>query len=173
MNSTQIKRKLTHIIFLLFIIGHSCFLLSSCGFHLRGHYLIPNSLKTMSIKSETPFAPFEVALKRRLQQNEVNIVTDGTAAVPTLEILSTNVYRSARAIGQDKRLREVEIQLIVSAQLLDANGQLLMPAENFTQRDAAVFDKNIILGQSEEELQIKQDLREAVIDLIMYRLGAF
>lgn len=147
-------------------------LLSACGFHLRGSQMVAEPFKEMTLVSKHPFAPFEVQLKKRLRTQGVRLIPAGAKQVPTLEITSTQINRSAGALGRDKRLQEVELAIEVRAQVLAADGTVIMPIETFHHQTSATFNDGLLLGQTEEENQIKRDLRETVIDLILHRLIA-
>ena len=96
---------------LIFLLMAS--LVSGCGFHLRGTVILPDSIRTVSIKS--PDVKLRDALVSGLESNNVIIVNSPTSDSAQINISNVDFAREVRTI--DDRGKSTGYVLITQGQL--------------------------------------------------------
>lgn len=156
--------RLTSLLILL-----CCFVLTSCGFHLRGTFSIPPLLKIIRICPEEPFDPFQRVLRQTLKTNEITIMpaqcTDTKAAVLTLS--QQAFTERVVGYGSDIQADRAVLQFSVTYQVQHPDGKTLL-AEGVVrvERDLPL-NPNVVLGTDNERNRVKNELlNDAALTLI-------
>lgn len=82
--------------------------LSACGFHLRGDYLVPHELNTLSVTSYDQYSTFTRSVQSQLRINDVKLVMPAED-VPNLHLLSESIGERTLSIYQNTRAAEKEL----------------------------------------------------------------
>lgn len=85
-------------------------LLSGCGFHLRGDYLVPEEVGKMSVTSFDDYAQFTRNVKTQLRRNGIEIVPPA-ADISNLHLISESIGERTLSIYQNSRAAEKELTL--------------------------------------------------------------
>lgn len=88
-------------------------LLSGCGFHFRGSYLVPEEVSSMSLTSYDDYAQFTRDVKAELRHNGIELVTPA-ANVTNIHLLTESVSERTLSLYQNSRAAEKELTLRAS-----------------------------------------------------------
>jgi LPS-assembly lipoprotein len=149
-----IQKKLIAIL-LLFVI-------TSCGFHMRGMTEI--SFKTISLEGKE--LSFSKNLKKILNTNKVAIVSPTENPELRVELLSEETEKRILSLSGQGLVREFEIFYRVRYRIKTSDSEI-WSQENVieTRRDFTYSDSNLI-GKEEEERQLNEAMRnEAITNL--------
>lgn len=88
-------------------------LLSGCGFHFRGSYLVPEEVSSMSLTSYDDYAQFTRDVKTELRHNGIQLVTPA-ANVTNIHLLTESISERTLSLYQNSRAAEKELTLRAS-----------------------------------------------------------
>jgi len=146
---------------LLCLIG----LVSSCGFQLRGDYLLNEQLQTLYVSSSDVHGELTRKLKQHLTRNQVKVLAHKNAQVPELRIMSDKLDRRTLSVFQNGQVAEYELIYAVHYQLRFANEE----PQDFTfelNRDYQ-DDPSLALAKSRELSLLLSEMRRSAADKIL------
>ncbi|MCZ2720796.1 hypothetical protein O1D97_03840 [Marinomonas sp. 15G1-11] len=126
------------------------FILSACGFHLRGSTPISPALQNIVINSQSGLIVFDQALNSALRRAGINVVNSGTPATGDAFELMVNPLSSQETIlgtASNNDVLQLERQLTTHYFIRQANGKSLYgprrisTSKLFTEQDASVNTK--------------------------------
>lgn len=150
--------------------------LSSCGFHLRGDYLLSDELQTLYVSSSDVHGELTRLVKQHLARNQVTILKRSSATAPELRIMSDKLDRRTLSVFQNGQVAEYELIYAVHYQLRfsskdnskDISEQREEP-QNFRfelYRDYQ-DDPNLALAKSRELSLLLSEMRQSAADKIL------
>ena len=145
-------------------------LISSCGFHLRGHVSIPLELKTLFLQSNTPYAAFEQTIRARLRSYNIKLTNTAADAPLTLAILSTQWQKTPGAFSTNLTTRQYTLSLTVTYQVLASNGTVVIPASSVTATTAFTIDSSQLLSSTDLGQQYHDNMQEDAASRLMSQL---
>lgn len=153
------------------IIALSLLVLGGCGFHLRGSVLLPADVDTIHL--QVPNAELAEEIKLLLAAGEASIVPTRKDADLTLIVTPERFDRRLLAVDpKTGKAREFELTYTTSFQVLDKEGQSVVPPQSiFLSRDL-VFDPEAVIGSNREEEVIYSEMRRDVARQVMARMQA-
>lgn len=86
-----------------------CLLVTSCGFQLRGDYLLAPELQTIKFSSVDKFGELSRIVKQHLSLNNVNIVKTSAKPIPEMRILKDNLDRRTLSVFPNGQVAEYEL----------------------------------------------------------------
>jgi len=86
-----------------------CSSLTSCGFKLRGDYLIPTQLKSLYVSSVDTHGELTRLLKKHLKTNQINLVNTPSEQTPELRIIKDKLDRRTLSVFDNGQVAEYEI----------------------------------------------------------------
>lgn len=140
-------------------------LLSACGFHLRGDYLLNDELQTLYVSSNDVHGELTRLVKQHLSHNQVKVLKHKNAQVPELRIMSDTLGRRTLSVFQNGQVAEYELIYAVHYQIRFANEE----PQNFRfelNRDYQ-DDPNIALAKSRELSLLLSEMRTSAADKIL------
>lgn len=153
----------------------SCLLVSlqGCGFHARGKVDLPGNMQILYVDGIAPYSTFGVELRRSLQSNGVNVVTEVTSAQAIIKLSDVRYDRRVLSVaGNSAKVREYELFYGVLVTVVGRDGKVILPTQQLRQVRDYVFDENDVLGKSSEEGQLQKDMQTDLINQILRRLQA-
>ncbi len=145
--------------------------LAGCGFHLRGTAKLSPELNRTYIYGISPYSDLAVVLRQELRSNGVEVVEDGSSkATATLHIVHESIAKRVLSVGPDGIVREYELDAVVSFEVKGRDKKRLLANQTISLTREYIFDPNDVLGKSEEEQLLREDLRKDLVRLIIYRL---
>lgn len=163
--------KKTRIVQVIFFTS----ILSACGFHLRGDYLLSDELQTLYVSSSDVHGELTRLLKQHLTRNQVKVLKSKKSNVPELRILSDKLDRRTLSVFQNGQVAEYELIYAVHYQLLfdTKEGEAFEAPRDFTfelNRDYQ-DDPNFALAKSRELSLLLSELRKSAADKILRDLA--
>jgi len=148
------------------------FMLTSCGFHLRGAYQLPFQMESTFIKSADENSELIRILKRTLKSNDINIVKTKKQAQAVLSVF--NELQSKRVISVDTqgRAQEYELNYQISFDVTETGSSLLIKEQTIKLQRDFLFDAEDVLGKNREEATLVKDMQQDIVRLMMLRLQA-
>jgi LPS-assembly lipoprotein len=153
----------------------SCLLatLVGCGFHLRGNIDLPGNMQILYVDGVAPYSGFGVELRRSLQSNGVNVVTEVSSAQAIIRLSDLRYDRRVLSVaGNSAKVREYELFYGVLVTVVGRDGKIILPTHLLRQVRDYVFDENDVLGKSSEESQLQKEMQTDLINQILRRLQA-
>ena len=143
--------------------------LSGCGFQLRGQYTLPFT----SVYVSTPDASIVATeLKRELSNSPARLMTAAKDADAQLNIINDRRDRQILSLSGAGRVREYELKLRVSYQLVDAKGGVLIPTSEIQLSRILSYDDSRIIAKQQEEALLYQDMERDAVGQILRRMAA-
>jgi len=140
-------------------------LLSACGFHLRGDYLLSEELQTLYVSSSDIHGELTRLVKQHLSHNQVKVLKHKNAKVPELRMMSDRLDRRTLSVFQNGQVAEYELIYAVHYQLRFANEE----PKNFRfelNRDYQ-DDPSLALAKSRELSLLLSEMRTSAADKIL------
>jgi len=140
-------------------------LLSACGFHLRGDYLLSDELQTLYVSSSDIHGELTRLVKQHLSHNQVKVLKHKNAQVPELRIMSDKLDRRTLSVFQNGQVAEYELIYAVHYQLrfTDEEPQDFRFELNRDYQD----DPSFALAKSRELALLLSEMRASAADKIL------
>ncbi|MDP7591500.1 MAG: LPS assembly lipoprotein LptE [Litorilituus sp.] len=145
-------------------------MLFSCGFQLRGDYLLDKELQTLYVSSSDVHGQLTRLLKQHLKRNQVNVLTSKTAQSPELRIMSDKLDRRTLSVFKNGQVAEYELIYTVHYQLRFVNAE----PQNFrfeVNRDYQ-DDPSQALAKSRELSLLLSEMRQSAADKILRNMAS-
>ena len=147
-----------------------CFVLTTCGFQLRGQASLP--FKTIYISFPIGH-PIGTDIKRLVQAGTTTRVVDKPKdAQATLDIISVVNDKQIMSVSGGGRVREFELRYRVSFRLYDAKGVDLIPTSEIALRRILPFTDAQVVAKEGEEAMLYREMQGDSADQILRRLEA-
>jgi len=146
------------------------FLLSACGFYLKGQRPASKNLQSVSVRVERPYRVGDpalvMALKNRLRAQDKWVDKGAETRIQIKDI--QNLSRTLSISPIDGRVSEVELE--ASAQFsISHNGEPLVTAQRLSVRRAYSFDNTERLASEAEQDDLIATMQTELADLILLR----
>lgn len=140
-------------------------LLSACGFHLRGNYLLADELQTIYVSSSDIHGELTRLVKQHLTRNQVKVLNHSQKDIPELRILQDKLDRRTLSIFPNGQVAEYELIYSVHYQLRFAGKD----PQNFRFELYQDYqeDPNLALAKSRELSLLLSELRVKSADKIL------
>ena len=150
------------------------FTLCACGFHLRGTQVASSKagISAIAVRSlSAPLVAAEVSSLFRLGGSDIVATPDRTVTVLTLanEAFDREVLSVSADTG---KVKEYQLTLHVSMSVSGPGGKPLVENEIIAVSRDYTFDESSILGKSNEETSLRDDLVRQVSSQIIRRVNA-
>ena len=153
------------VLFTLFLIS-----LSSCGFKLRGDYLISPQLQTLYVSSVDTHGELTRLVKKQLTNSHINLVSAINKNTPELRILKDRLNRRTLSVFKNGQVAEYEIIYTVNYELILPNAKI----QHFSfdlNRDYQ-DDPDKALAKSRELSLMLSEMRAEAADKILRNLAS-
>jgi LPS-assembly lipoprotein len=156
---------------LLVIFGAAC-LVQGCGFHLRGDTQLSLPLQRVYLQTQDPYGELARNVRNYLKTSNVDVVDSAIEASTILDILREEHSEQLVSIGGTQLTRQYNLVLTVSFQVTSSQGVTLVPTQSVSETRSVTIQSNQILGGSNEEANLYDDMRRAIVFDIMSRLSS-
>ena len=143
-------------------------MLSACGFALRGSYTMPYASVYLNAANNTPLV---AELKHQLSAS-TQLAPNATGAAAKLNIIADRRDKQILSLSGAGRVREYELKLLVSYQVVDAAGTVVIPTTEILLSRIMSFDDSLIIAKQQEEAQLYKDMETDVVSQILRRMVA-
>lgn len=153
-----------------FILPLAAFVLSSCGFHLRGQAALP--FETIYVQA-APASQFAMRFKRTLSASSgARVVDNAKEAQVTLHVLGEQQEKQILTLSGGGRVREYELRYRVSYRLTGPKNQEYTPISEIVLRQDVTYNDNAVLSKESEEALLYRDMRNDAVQQLIRRLQA-
>lgn len=160
--------------YLLAVMGLMVWL-TGCGgepFHLRGSKPLPAVIQQgVYVQGVDQHSAFGLTLQDGLEDAGATIWQSQQKATTTLSIINVSESRSVSGYSSTRQVREfihnINVVFRVKTHGQDETGEYSVRAER-----SQVYDGQYVLGTADEEADIKDELRQEAVRLIILRLQA-
>lgn len=146
--------------------------LSACGFQLRGEARLPEAMQKTWLATADDSTAFVRELTLMLRANGVDLQSRPAAGTAELRIHAERLRSEALTIAAGARVREFVLIFDVEFELLDGEGNVLIPRETLRLTRDYSFDEQEILAATREEEFLRNDLRQGMAAQMLRRLEA-
>ena len=144
------------------------FLLTACGFHLRGTGSTQMALTELNFASRDALSP----LSREVQQSLINNnVLISSSAPFTLHLGLVHQSQRTASFTPSRRSSEIQLTSSVAYELRSGNLPPLLQDSIEVQRVYA-FNQNNVTGSQQEEVMLQEEMRRELVTQLMLRLQA-
>jgi len=150
----------------------SLLFLQGCGFHLRGPAVLAPALKKMYVQSFEPFSLLTSTLKIALKNAGVRIVENKQEADTVLSILQETPTQQLLSVGTTQQTRQYSLILSANYQISSPQDKPLLPLQTVVETRSLTLQANKILGTSNEQSDLYQQMRQSIAYDIIDRLSA-
>lgn len=155
-------------IFRTFLIATLALATASCGFHLRGNYMLPDDIAKLSLTSFDPYGPLHRQVKSQFKMHGIEAVPS-SSKVPNLHLISESVDERTLSLYQNARAAEYELTYTVRYSIVVPG----KGSQSFTTRVNRTFLDNPLtaLAKSVERDMIENEMRQQASRQIMRQLA--
>ncbi len=143
-------------------------LLGACGFQLRG-LATESSLDSISLRVADAYGPLDVVLREVLAESDVEVAAPG-AAPYHVELTGERNTRRALSSGGRGQVAEYEVNIEVTFQLFDADGNVLQQPAVLRIARTFAFDPTSLQATNEEEERVRGEMRRELASRILRRV---
>jgi len=155
-----------------FIICLALFSISSCGFHLRGAYQLPQAMDVSFIQADNSNSELVRALKRTLKASDIKLAETRQQASAVIFITTELQEKRVLSVDAQGRAREYEISYQISFNVSSDNSDFSIAEQKIKLQRGFLFDTEDVLGKSREQETLVKDMQQDMVRLIMLRLQA-
>lgn len=159
-------QKIVSIIFI-------AFLLTACGFHLRGYEPISPQLKTVYLETKDPYDSFVKELKHVLTAAGVQVVSQPQPNVVRLEIINTKFNHQIDNIGSTGQNTIYLLTYSITYQIRNAQGVAVQTPQTISTFRNYSAGTNQLLGDTYVEHNLHEDMQRDVIYQLLNRLQRY
>lgn len=143
--------------------------MSACGFQLRGQYTLPFTSVYVSSPGASVVA---TELRRELTNGPARLMATAKDVDAQLNIIEDRRDRQILSLSGAGRVREYELKLRVSYQLVDGRGNVYIPTSEIQLSRILSYDDSRIIAKQQEEALLYQDMERDVVGQILRRMAA-
>lgn len=159
------------LFFLRLFLCWIAFLISSCGFHLRGSVDVPGWLQQVAIVVEQGHHDLEPLLKQQFMAYHIQIYPNPTDARFTLVIEQDSVTENISSISSSTTPRQYQLTYRLRFKLQNSQGKEIIPSSQIVINRQSTINSERILGSNDEREITKAEMRREAVIQIMYRLS--
>jgi LPS-assembly lipoprotein len=159
------------IFYFLCILG-ATWLLSSCGFHLRGPVELAPPFKRLYIESHDPYSELTRNLQQYFKTSHVYLADSPQAASGIFEIIQESTSQQLLSVGGTQQTRQYNLILSVTFQVTTPQGVVLIAPQTVSESQTLTVQADQILGGSNEQNNLYHQMRRAITYTIMNRLSS-
>ncbi|WEM42912.1 LPS assembly lipoprotein LptE [Photobacterium sp. DA100] len=141
---------------------------ASCGFHLRGNYMLPDDIAKLSLTSFDQYGQLHRQVKSQFQLHGIEPVAP-SSRIPNLHLISESTSERTLSLYQNARAAEYELTYTVRYRIVVPE----KGSQTYTTRVNRTFLDNPLtaLAKSVERDMIEQEMREQASKQIMRQLA--
>ncbi len=144
-------------------------LASACGFHPRAQLSLPANLGPVSVQPTDPYSPLGLELATSLERAGAIAEVEGARA-SALKVTGESWSTTPLSVDQFAQVREYITRYRVDFVLVDADGKLLIEAQNIELSREYTYDISASVGSPAEQELIGKELRRDMQAAILRRL---
>ncbi len=149
----------------------AAFALVACGFHLRGNAQLPASMQRVHL-SVSGNNDLQRNLARALQTSGATLEEAGGAGIAEMLVPVAAFSTETVSAGGYSRISEFAVRYQVQFEVLNANGEVLVPRQRIDMSREYSYDATNAVGNSAQVQEIQRSLNDDMVQSILFRLQA-
>lgn len=141
------------------------FLLSACGYHLRGALTLPAGLKSIFLKGGSPQLQEQFASSMKV--SSVPVASAPESADLIIRIYNENNDRRVLSLNAGGTANDFELDYNLEYELVDSKNKVLMPRQPISIKREYYNNQQAILAKDNEELIIRHEMYQQAIRSIV------
>ena len=155
--------------FMIFILL-PLFLLTACGFHLRGAVQLPRGMEVTYLQDQQPSSSIASPLRQMLISNGARVADNLDEATATLHIVSESFDRRIISVGRTAAEKDYELVYSVTFSALAKNNAWSSDAQEIRISREMKFDEAQVLAKTAEQDQLRNVMVQDAARQILVRL---
>lgn len=150
----------------------SIFILSGCGFHLRGHNLNerPFPFTSLYLKGGDS-SPFMASLRDNLELYKIKLADSPATADLTLQLVHELRDKQINALSSGGIVQEYGLRYAVSVRAYDKENRDWLPADDISLQRILTYDPAQVLAKEMEEQLLFRDMTSDAVQQVLRRLS--
>lgn len=149
----------------------AAFLVTACGFHLRGHGVpVKLAFESVYLKADKE-TPFVNDLRNALMSNKVVLKESPTEATITLSVSSESTTKVIQSLSSAGKVLEYQLGFRVTLSAYDAQLNDWLPSEEILLLRTLAYDDTQVLAKEQEEALLYKDMRNDAVQQALRRLS--
>ncbi len=142
-------------------------ILSACHYHLRGSVEVPEVLRNVYVQSASPL--LYNSFKDSLQMAGGKLIDKPSPKGVIIRILDEKFDRRSLSLSSTGKASEFELTYNLIFEVLGFDNQVFMPRQQINIRRDYFNDQQDIIGKSNEEVLIRQEMYNQAVRALMDR----
>lgn len=164
----QVIRSSSRVLVLVCLVGF----LTGCGFQLRGDLELPEQMQVVYLRGIDRYSEQGQAIVIDLTAAGSTVTEFPADATAVLGITYQNMERRVLSVDAAGKAKEYELIYTLRFLLEDEKGQVLVGEQQILQVRYFIFDAAGVLGKSEEEARLKQQMQKDAAARMLQRIVA-
>lgn len=147
-------------------------LLSSCGFHMRGHNNMQVKLAFQSVYLRAAGeSPFVTDLRKALILNKVALTESAEQATIILDIISEATDKQILSLSAAGKVLEYDLRYRVTMSAYDNQLVYWLPSSEVSLNRTMAYDDSQVLAKEHEQALLYNDMRSDAVAQVLRRLS--
>ncbi len=146
------------------------FLLTACGFHLRGAVQLPRGMEVTYLQDQQPSSSLATPLRQTLTRNGARVTNNVDEATATLRIVSEVFDRRLLSIGRTATEKNYELVYTVSFSAQSRSNAWTAEAQEIRITREMIFDEAQVLAKTAEQEQLRNVMVQDAARQMLVRL---
>lgn len=153
--------------FFTFAVIVFSFLLSACGFHLRGAESLPSQLHIIYLTGPQPYSEFMQELRNQLAILHIQVLENPSPQAITLNISNNGASNSQTSLSASEQTRNYIVSYQATYSLNTANGATILPSRTVSASQTIILQPNQLIENTPQLSTAEQQLIPQVIAQIL------
>jgi LPS-assembly lipoprotein len=145
-------------------------LLVGCGFQLRGHYTLPDGVKTVYLHGNASKQLLR-DLRNSFTRSGAKMVTTSSGADAVLTVHEEKQDRRVLSVGGTAKVIEYEVIYQLEFSFKHPRDKTLLNHNNIVLRRDFTFDEDDVLAKEREENILKREMQREAVQAVMRRIA--
>lgn len=142
-------------------------LLSACGYHLRGAFELPASMKNIYVEGGSP--QLREQFKQAIRSSSAQLASSRTGAGIVIKIFDEDFNRRVLSLSSRGKTNEFELYYRLDYELANAGDALLMARQPVEIRREYYNDQQFMIAKDNEETVIRKEMYQQAVHTIVNR----
>ena len=143
------------------------FLLSACGYHLRGALELPANLKNVYVEGGS--APLLDQFKQTMKSTSTQLTTTRKGAGLVIKVFNEDLSRRVLSLSSRGKSNEFELLYRLDYELANANDAKMMERQTVEIRREYYNDQQFVIAKDNEENVIRNEMYQQAVNSIVNR----
>ncbi|WP_333876824.1 LPS-assembly lipoprotein LptE [Methylobacter sp.] len=149
------------------VIFIAALLLSACGYHLRGAFELPASMKNVFVEGGS--GPLRDQFSQIMQSSSGQLASSRKGAGIVIKILSEDFNRRVLSLSTRGKSNEFELEYRLDYEFANAVDAILMPRQTVEIRREYYNDQQFVIAKDNEEGVIRNEMYQQAVHTIVNR----